>query len=98
MIRKSKYDDFKNTYNNAKEPWDFMNKIIRGQFSPMLVPTVQKDDSTFTSNDEETTQYLLEKWFPDDRTSDINEEESRLRQPVDHYLSKDITDSIPEIS
>ena len=33
MIRKSKYDNFKNTCNNAKDPWDFMNKIVRGRFS-----------------------------------------------------------------
>ena len=97
MIRKSKYD-FKNTCNNAKNPWGFMNKIIRGRFSPMSVPTLQKDDGTFISSDEETAQYLLEKWFPDDCTSDNNEEQSRLRQLVDHYLSKDITDSVPEIS
>ena len=98
MIRKSKYDDFKNTCNNAKDPWDFMNKIVRGRFSPTSVPTLQKDDGTFTSSDEETAQYLLEKWFPDDCASDDNEEQSRLRQLVDHYLSKDITDSVPEIS
>ena len=61
MIRTSKYDDFKNTCNNAKDPWDFMNKIIRGRFSSVSVPTREKDDSAFASNDEETAQYLLEK-------------------------------------
>ena len=75
-----------------------MNKIIHGRFSPMSVPTLQKDDGTFTSNDEETAQYLLEKWFPDGCTSDENEARSRLRQLVDHYLSEDITDSVPEIT
>ena len=74
MIRKSKYDDFKNTCNNAKDPWEFTNKTTRGRFSPTSVPpTLQKDDGTFTSNDEETAQYLLDKWFPDDCTSDDNE-------------------------
>ena len=92
MIRKSKYDDFKNTSNNAKDPWDFMNKIILGRFSPMSVPTLQKMVAL------ETAQYLLAKWFADDCTSYDNEEQSRLRQLVDHCLSKDITDSIPEIT
>ena len=72
-----------------------MNKIIRGRFSHLSVLTLQKDDSTFTSSDQETAQYLLDKWFPDDCTSDDNEEQSRLRQLVDHYVSKDIIDSVP---
>ena len=40
-----------------------MNKIIRGRFSPLSVPTLQKDDGTFTSSDEETAQYLLKNGF-----------------------------------
>ena len=35
--------------------------FICGQFSPMSLPTSQKDNGSFTSNDEETAQYLLEK-------------------------------------
>ena len=75
-----------------------MNRVIRNRESEISVPTLLKDDGLFTSNDEQTAECLLNKWFPDDDVLSDNNELSYMRHLVELYLSKNIVETVPQIT
>ena len=90
MIRNSKSENFKNFCKNTESPWDLLKKLTTSYRTPS-VPTLKKDDGTYTVSDFDTCSYLLDKWFPDDDISSENEQHTQVRDTVMSFLNNGFT-------
>ena len=96
-IRQSKHDDFSNTCRSAVSPWELLRKLTsKSQHSS--TPALLKDDGTYTSNDTETCNFLLDKWFPDDDPDNDQHVHLQTRQHVREYLNCSIITPAPDIT
>ena len=90
MIRSSKSENFKIFCKNTENPWDLLKKLTTSYRTPSI-PTLKKDDGTYTVSDFDTCSYLLDKWFPDDDISSENEQHTQVRDTVQSFLDNGFT-------
>lgn len=96
LIRKTKFNDFKHFCNSADSPWDLLKKLTSNT-QATCAPILMREDGTFTSNDQETGQFFLEKWFPDDNFDNDNDIHHQTRQYVENFLKLSVN-PLPEIT
>ena len=96
-IRKSKHEDFSNSCRNAESPWELLRKLT-SKSHHSSTPALLKDNDTYTLNDTDTCNFLLEKWFPDDDSNDDQDVHLQTRQHVQQYLNRPIITPAPDIT
>ena len=97
LIRDSKRNSFRKFCSTTNNPWDLIRKLTSSYKLP-CVPTLKKEDGTYTSSDVETCEFLLNQWFPDDNINHESEEHSSIRKEVDEYLQNHAESPLPPIT
>ena len=97
LIRKSKSDTFNKFCSTATDPRDLLHKLTSKPRSK-VIPTLKKGDGTFTHNDQETCEFLLNSWFPDDDIDNDTETQRNMRTHVANYLNDTTRSQLPSIS
>ena len=95
-IRKSKQENFSKYCSSAENPWDLFRKLT-SRPKNTVAPTLLKSDGSYTKNDRDTCEYLLDKWFPDDDHSEDDPIHTEIRKHVQDYLKKPY-ESLPKIT
>ena len=82
-IRNSKAVNFENYCKSEGDPWALVKKLT-STYKPPCIPTFKKECGSYTTDDLDTCNYLLEKWFPDD---DLSTESDYYKAVRDHRQS-----------
>lgn len=70
-------------------PWGVAYKIVAGKGNQGLgMRTVEREDGTWTENERQTTEYMLDKYFPRDTDEEEHIEETGGEQTMDEPFSE----------
>jgi ribonuclease HI len=73
---------------DKQNPWSFAYKIMSGKLkSTTSLKTIYKLDGEFTQTIEETTNYLMNKFFPTDECNEDNNYHKALRSEMLHEIN-----------
>ena len=67
------------------DPWALVKKLT-STYKPPCIPTLKKECGSYTTDDLDTCNYLLEKWFPDDDLSNESDYHKAVRDHVQSFL------------
>ena len=67
------------------DPWALVKKLT-STYKPPCIPTLKKECGAYTTDDLDTCNYLLEKWFPDDDLSTESDYHKAVRDHVQSFL------------
>ena len=84
-IRNSKAVNFENYCKSESDPWALVKKLT-STYKPPCIPTLKKECGSYTTDDLDTCNYLLEKWFPDDDLSNESDYQKAVRNHVQSFL------------
>ena len=84
-IRNSKAVNFENYCKSEGDPWALVKKLT-STYKPPCIPTLKKECGSYTTDDLDTCNYLLEKWFPDDDLSTESDYHKAVRDHVQSFL------------
>jgi len=96
-IKQSKWESFKNFANDCKDPWDFVKKTIK-KTSNDNIPCLRRNDGSFTTTAQETSELLLENMFSNDDIETDTPYHKTVRECVNNFTNDTlITEYVPTI-
>lgn len=66
--------------NTTNDPWGAVYRMLRNKKPKMIDTTIRKRNGEYTTTIEDTHQYLLDTFFPDDEATRDNQEHEELRR------------------